>query len=100
MCSGALDSLSWGLILGAATLTAPGEHRLKHIPCAQLTVLVGFGPYAAAFGHLAAVGWAHGLEKKTALRDMCTCLFVGRLGDKYALIMLCVAEGVLQFMVP
>lgn len=45
--------------------------------------------------------WAgHGLEKKPALRDMCTCLFVVRLGDKYALIMLCVAEGVLQFMVP
>lgn len=65
MCSGALASLSWGLILGAATLTAPGEHRLKHIPCAQLTVLVGFGPYAAAFGHLAAVGWAWS-EKKTS----------------------------------
>lgn len=64
----------------------------------MLTALVSFGPYAAAFGHLAVVGRANGLEE-IALRHMCTCPFVVKLGDKYALIILCVTEGVLQFMV-
>lgn len=64
----------------------------------MLTALVSFGPYAAAFGHLAVVGRANGLEE-IALRHMCACPFVVKLGDKYALIILCVTEGVLQFMV-
>lgn len=64
----------------------------------MLTAPVGFGRDVAAFGHMAAVGWADGLEK-IALRPVCMCPFAVKLGDKYALIILCVAEGVLQFMV-
>lgn len=64
----------------------------------MLTVLVGFGRDAAAFDNM--VLWAVLMVwKKIALRHMCMCPFAVKIGDKYALIILCVAEGILQFMV-
>lgn len=65
----------------------------------MLTALAGFGPDAAGFGCMAAVVWADGLGI-TALRHVCMYPFaVKYIGDKYTFIILCVVEGVQQFMV-
>lgn len=84
---------------GSCHTHSPRELHLNHAPSAVLPALADFAPDAAAFGCIAAVTRADGLEK-TAVRHVCMYPFaIKYIGDKYALIILCVVEVVLQFMV-
>lgn len=94
----------WTAFCGGSSWELPHSQPLRTSPqpcppSAVLNALADFGPDAAGFGCIAAVARADGL-KKTAVRHVCMYPFaVKYIGDKYALIILCVVEGVLQFRV-